>query len=210
MKKHLCLFAVVIFLLISALPAQDTPDLKVEGKKGILFTFNGLNLNEYDGGFGLKYYTSERLALIAGLDLAYIHDKKEAVISNAGNDSKRITTGLIFGLEKHFKNVHRVSPYIGAVVEIGYFYYSHKYLYENNNPINIQETITSRLFLSPQFNFGLEYFFTDNISLAGQYTLGGSYSSGEEKRKSETEVTRDISGITFDIRTSALILCLYF
>ena len=82
------------------------------------------------------------------------------------------------------------------------FYYDLSY-YENES----KSTLVS---LSLDFSFGIEYFLTDNISISGQYNLGGHYKFGEEKVVSTiVEDTRDISNIDIGISSSSFIISIY-
>lgn len=217
MKNKLLMIS--ILFLPASLFSQSGEGIKTEARKGknaILFAFDGFNLSSFNGGFGWKKWTSNTLEMNASFKVVFSKDTKQETNELNGSESTEGSFELRFGLNRHLRTVDRISPYVGGQIGFSYeevenkvipktalFYYDFPYNYRN-------ETKRSSNSFSLQIVFGVEYFLKNNISLSGQYSLGGYYRLGKEKTISNiVDDTQDISGIYFGIRSSSLILSIY-
>jgi len=214
------LFFFLIILSGSLLYAQIPDTLQTENyenKKGLLFDFNNLSLDTFQGGIGFKYWTSNQMAYTAKIKLSVSRKEKEKSEQLMGEESGEILIGVDFGIEKHLEFMDRISPYWGGTcgaafekinnkVKLGestdFFRYPSYY----NN-----ETKTSLISFAVQFNLGVEFFVHKNISFAGHYSLAAFYKFGDEKIVSNTvKDNRQITELNTGISSSSLILSIYF
>jgi opacity protein-like surface antigen len=212
MKKLILLC--LVFLPFS-LFSQTTQNDSLKFNNAILFNFNGLNLNAFDNGFGLKKWLSDNIALNGKMKISVHKDEKERTDALNGSEDYQNSFELTVGLERHFGRIYSLSPYIGGQLGYGYERIENKiipntafsflgpstYLYE----LEIRSSSVSL-----QMVVGVEYFLRKNISLSGQYSIGGFYSFGTEKTVSTTvDDKQDISEWHLGISNSALILSIY-
>ena len=214
------LIFVLIILMGSLLFAQVPDTLETDnykGKKAVLFDINNFSLDTFRGGIGFKYWTSNRTAYTGKIKLSVIKDEKEKSEQLMGEESSEVLIGVDFGIEKHIAFMNRISPYFGVTIGAGFEKINNKvtlgestYFFRYPSYYN-NETETSLISFTLLFNFGIEFFIHKNISLAGQYSLGGFYKFGEEKIVSNiVEDRRQITEINTGISSSSLILSIYF
>lgn len=214
------LIFILIILLESSLFSQFLDTLETSnytGKKAVLFELNNLRLATFQGGIGFKYWISNRKAYTGNIKLSVIKDEKDKSEQLMGEESSEIFIGVNFGIEKHIAYINRISPYYGLTLGSGFEKIKNKvtrgestyflwYPSYYNNGVE-----TSLLSFTFQLNLGVEYFIHNNISLEGQYSLGGSYRYGEEKIVSNIiEDSRHIAELNAGISSSSLILSIYF
>jgi hypothetical protein len=206
----------IIFLLIIAtsVAAQDNQSefTELQNKKALLFSINELRLESFNGGIGFKLWMPKGIAMFCEMSYSYSKSEREKTERLTGNIDKDIKIGASIGVEKHLNLAKNITPYSG--VSVGYSVEDkNEEVTPAGNLGNIyrEERKTSSYSLSFNLSFGVEYFVTENISLAGQYNLGVIFTSGKEEYKTQYSATKvDISG--FDVGTSsgALILAVYF
>ena len=214
------LIFVLIILMGSLLFAQVPDTLETnnyKGKKAVLFDFNNFSLDTFQGGIGFKYWTSNRTAYTGKIKLSVIKDEKEKSEQLMGEESSEVLIGVDLGIEKHRAPMNRISPYFGVTIGAGFEKINNKVtLGESTDyfmypPYYNNETETSLISFTIRFNLGIEFFIHKNISLAGQYSLGGFYKFGEEKIVSNiVEDRRQITEPNTGISSSSLILSIYF
>ena len=180
---------VLILLIISAVGFSQEYKTKIEeGAKAVLFEFEGLNflnVDEFEGGIGGKFYFSPQVALRAGFQFGNI---KETTPFNAtansdltgsdGSESVNIL-GIALGLELHAASQSRVSPFVGGGLSFRSISTESKDVTINPNP---QTTVENSRFGELGFRagttlsfFGLagvEVFLLKEVSLAGEYRFG--------------------------------------
>ena len=207
------LFAFILIIAVSPaiLFSQDdkeTSVISLKGKKAILFSFNGFNLNSYNGGVGWKKWTSDNTAIIWKFVAAHQKDKKEESRSLPGIESGESSYEITFGFEKHLKNLSRkLSPYLGGQLGIGYAKTENKLIGSRYNENEIKEKTLS---YSLQALFGVEYFLSQKISLSGQYNLGGYYTYGNEQvNSSVVDDSQKVSKFHFGVWASSITLSIY-
>jgi len=214
------LIFILIILMESSLFSQFLDTLETSnytGGKAVLFDLNKLSLDTFQGGIGFKYWISNRKAYTGNIKLSVIKDEKDKSKQLMGEESSEIFIGVDFGIEKHIAFVNRISPYYGLTIGSGFEKINNKVTpgestyflgypsYYNND---METSLVSFTF---QFNLGVEYFIHNNISLDGQYSLGGIYKYGEEKIVSNiVEDSRHITELNAGISSSSLILSIYF
>lgn len=135
MKKFLAI-SVMMVVLTSFVNAQDYKP--VSGNLAVEVNFTPLSaspigLNYLKG----RYFFADDMVFRFGLDIRMHSNKSEPVNANNPNvnDEQKMSYsqfGLMPGIEKHFGNWERFSPYIGA--EIGFTTKSSKAEYTDNDP----------------------------------------------------------------------------
>lgn len=210
MKKRI-LFCIA--MLPFSLLAQTTRNDSLESKNAILFSFNGLNLDAFDNGIGWKRWLSDKVAINSKLEVLISKDKKESSDALNGSENTSYSFELTFGLERHFQKVNSLSPYVGGQLGIGYEQIENKIIpmeFDFLGPDYLYDIETKSGSVSLQVLLGVEYYLKKNISLCGQYSIGGDYGFGNEKTNSITANDKqDISELHFGIRSSSLILAIY-
>ena len=211
---------VIVILLGSFLFAQVPDPIATNnyaGRKGLLFDFNNISLNTFRGGIGMKYWSSNQTAYTGKIILSVAKDKKEESGNLMGEESSEVLIGVDFGYENHIAFLNKISPYFGVTIGAGFekiyntlnlsestYFFMFPSSYNN-------ETETSLISITLLFDFGIEFFLHKNISLAGQYSIGGVYKFGEEKIVSNiVEDSRNITELNAGISSSSLILSIYF
>jgi len=146
----------------------------------------------------VRYFASDDIVYRMGLNINMHSEKYEPI--NAVDDKikdleKESYTqfGLYPGIEKHFGNFERFSPYIGA--EVGFTTKSSKYSYEDNEAKTTYESkngwvpndesapyISNRAFTSIGLNLltGADFYFTKKFYLGAEIGFGFMSTSWKE------------------------------
>lgn len=219
MKKILFVF-ISLSLIKTILFAQNLDSIKINDgqfKNAILFDFNNLSLNSFQGGIGYKYWTSDQNAFISKLKFLMADYKKDKTESLLGEENNDFSIGIDLGLENHFKKYKELSPYIGFIIGGDFNKVSRKTIsdqetYDFMFPFQPKNEVkTESISIGLELFFGIEYFINKNISFAGQYNIGTQFKFGEEKILSNTvDDVRDINEFRIGISSSSLILAIYF
>jgi opacity protein-like surface antigen len=157
--------ALVCFLLLaSAVMAGGSPHFN-SGMRQIIFEFNGLGtmgLDTYAGGLGMRIFLNdEGMAGRGSVNAGYRTEEE---------NSDKTTVSLIGGsllLEKFVDPIGSVAPYLG--IGAGYFYSTQK------QPTTDGEAKTTRAILEVPAVAGFQWWFTDGVSLGGEYRCGIRY-----------------------------------
>ena len=182
MKKTIT--GVLIILLLSTFSFSQEFNPPVKGDKAMLFGFSGLGflgVLEYQGGFGYKMFLSDNMAMRMALILNYNNDNipfKDAQ-GNDGIDGydKTFGIGSEIAFEKH-KSYGKIDPYMGLG---GSFFMTTTELGAGVPAGANQPTLKNQIGgdagmnLGAFFLLGMEYYITDNLSLAGEYHFGFDY-----------------------------------
>ncbi len=202
----------IILCLGIALPAvaDDMMDEIVaerDGRKALLFNFNGLNLSSFEGGIGTKWWLSGSTAMVGNLILANRGTQTDANEDRSGRESTDLTIGAALGVEKHLAHFGRFSPYFG--VNLGYRY--SYYLTESTPPTGVERrTLTNKREsngVSLGIVFGVECFVTKHVSVGGQYKLAAEYAAGQEEYNGNVQ---DFTEHRLGIGSSYVSLAIYF
>lgn len=201
MKKTIV--SILFLLSVSLLAAQDGVFKQSAGEKSLelLFDpgaiFNASNNNTIlNRGLGvrLRLFASESLAYRLNVNISY--DNSSEVTQDAddfGNEElklKQSELGVFLrpGFEKHFAGTKRLSPYIGAELNLGYHTSKIKDEYQAGTEVYVIETkndqagdgitlgiaavagadfyIAKKLYLGVELNYGLNYFMASKTKVS--------------------------------------------
>jgi len=181
MKKNLLFIAFMLFAF-TAINAQEKETLKPDsGDFTVEVEFrplsaNPINLTYFKG----RYFTSNNFAVRTGINIYFRNEKSEP---NEGKDNSKQSTflfGIYPGIEKHFGNIRRLSPYIGG--EIGIAYKTSKDTYTNNSGTTQTETVykgawsdgSERGYFSLGLNFiiGTDFYLSKKLFMGIEVGLG--------------------------------------
>lgn len=186
MKKILIILLVILLMGTFTFGQEFNPPVK--GEKAMLFGFSGLGflgVLEYQGGYGFKRFLSNSMALRMALMLNYNNDKipypeGQGIIGEDGyNRTFGIGTEIAFEIHK---GSGRIDPYYG--VGGGFFQTTTEVAAPVSGPTGstlVQPTLKNQIGgdaggnISAFFLLGMEYYITDNLSLAGEYHFGLDY-----------------------------------
>jgi hypothetical protein len=188
-KVIITLFAVTFLTgFTGVVYSEEKATMDHKGDKGISFSVSGLSnvsIGQFEGGIGGKYWISGKTALISSVNFS-VSRTTTSPTSKDYTDTKENHDqfSILAGLENHFLAKKKLSPYLGVglryLTSTSVKYYSLRK--ENPYPGSPKEDkITS-------FNFGvrgfcgIEYFFADWVSLAGQYQIDYYYEKSTLKR----------------------------
>lgn len=160
------LFTVTLLGIVSARAQSLT--LAARGDKAFLFDFAGFDLNGYMGGIGGKYFLLDQLAFRGMLQFGI---DNHTMNTNPETTDNTIGFGIGAALEYHLPLSSSVSPYLGGGLS---------FTMTTNKQNQYAETKTTDLGFGVGVLAGVEYFFNQNLSLAGEYQFGFSASSTKE------------------------------
>lgn len=154
------------------------------GSKALLFQFGGLNnlaANNFNGGFGAKYYLSSSMAVRGVLQFSSNSTSTPANPApgdvGADGSTSNTTIGVGGGVELHMGS-GRVSPYIGAGVGFSTTSTESKNAATATPPATPTQTTTKNATGNTTFTVygmaGFEFFLWKELSLSGEYRLGFS------------------------------------
>ena len=155
------------------------------GQNGILLAWNGswdVGVGTFAGGIGYKHWISHMVAFESFLTLG----KTDENIFNEDSYPPEYRLreqffSIIAGVENHFWTRGRLSFMFGGGFLLrasnSRFDYVEDYPYEDE----LKQTKTTQNVYGLQSNIGLEYFFTKNLSLSGQYQMNFSLEKKTDK-----------------------------
>lgn len=199
MKKTALAVALIGCMLVGTAFAGGSPQTSI-GTKQLVFQFHGLShlglssygfssmreviyfasyeLDEdledlplYGGGIGIRYFFGEGLAIRPSINISYASAKAD--YEGSGTDPKSTATDIAFSalLEKHLPAVHSISPYLGA--GLGY----DRFKIEDEPYYDWDKASITLSALDLKGVVGFQWYFTDGMSLGGEYL--GSFSMGK-------------------------------
>jgi len=154
MKKFTFSAFLILVMLLSLCAVGQAQPTK-EGKAAILFTFEGLSnlgTTPYNGGIGLKYYITNRIALRGSLGGSFVKADAKSRFATNTIASAGITTD-VFGTEN-------TNAYIGGEILFNHFDPIYEPVYE---PVINTYGIGCV--------FGGEFFPWKNVSLGTEYKI---------------------------------------
>lgn len=202
MKKACLIVALVVCMLAGTALAGGTPDTGL-GTKQLVFMFRGLDelrLDSYGGGLGFRYFFAPDMAIRPGVDISFYKETCKAQNPNyRDEEDSGNALGFSVVLEKYMPAYHSVAPYIG----LGAGYARYKEVDQDpSQPKNSKEEYTETW---SNFNLrgvaGFQWFFTDGMSLGGEYTGAFSFGSGKEEytdADGKTTTAGETSGSSLD------------
>jgi hypothetical protein len=184
-----------------------------KGNQAVLFTFNGLDalyLGDYSGGFGIRYYVSDNLALRPGVDVYLWNGENKSAdddITDGKDTQSRIALNIV--LEKHLEGpAPSISPFLGA----GLGFSSTKHVMEPQRlvdpPSGVLLKRTDEYGSMGVFGvLGFEWGVMKSVTFGSEYRFGIQSSTGtteEEREGVKTEKTADTSGFSLDVGTTSV------
>jgi hypothetical protein len=204
-------------LAVPALSAQEAPRRDRDGRTGLIFDFNGLNLSGFEGGVGVKTWLSKSLALVGGLEYYRNDNHSDVGAAYSGYETISSDYGLFVAFEHHLKPGGTVSPFWGLSLGFGGGKMDSSYFPALDYGGDSTRMTENRLHLEPRLNVGLELRLSDAISLSGGYRFGLYYQWGTSRSESTDSYTQTTtvaeqktSRTTWSLGSSALRLTIYF
>jgi hypothetical protein len=197
MKKVAFITVAFVLLAFAIANAQEQETLKpTTGDFTAEVEFRPLsaspvNLNYFRG----RYFTANDFAIRTGVNIYYKQQKDEP---NEGRDeSKRSTLlfGIYPGIEKHFGDMKRLSPYIGG--ELGIAIKTSKDTYTNNSESGQYETVSKGAWLDGSergfFSLGLNFLIGTDYYISKKLFMGIEMGFGLQTI-TNSEVTEEQTG----------------
>lgn len=194
------LIGLCVVIAASAAFAGGTPNTAM-GSRQMVFEFSGLSLlglHPYGGGFGFRYFYADETAIRGGLNFAY--DKDET-----GEDYEETYTrfGAMVAWEKYMAPIASVAPYMG----IGVSYIYNKWEEPATGTFADETMETTQSDLGVGLLAGFQWYFTEAISLGGEYRLGFTYSSGEV---TQGDMSSDTTSTSFGFTAASVFFAVHF
>jgi hypothetical protein len=217
-------FLLLLLFLTSSLAnytsAEVTHQYRYRGQNGIIFAWNGswhLGVGTFEGGIGYKHWISNQVALKSFLNFG----KSDETIVNEDDGYppeyrlRESSFSLLTGAEDHFWNRGRLSFLLGGGILFKTSSSKTDYIVNDPAPDEIKEVKSRKNTWGAQSTMGVEYFFTKNLSLSGQYQIDFSLEKeslkfiywgipAESQSRKQKTTTWNL-----DISTSLLILTIY-
>ncbi len=205
-KKSQFAYFVLAFVCSFTLPllAQEKTDRK--GSKAVQFDFYFQSfISGRIHGIAGKYWWTNDLAMRAGLMFKRESYEQDYYYTDQSNDEVVDTDiRLSLGIEKHFKSLKKLSPYIGGKIGVRLKKYDE---YEKTTDKSKIERKNPEYSYSVGVLFGVEYWITKNISLSGHHGIDLLYSSYTAEENGIK--TYESSSTNIYSSTSCLILSIY-
>ena len=230
MKRLFVVSGVVASLLLAGRAGAVEKEVG-KGSAALLFTFSGLadmQVGNYGGGFGAKYYVTPNIAVRGTLALQHASatDAANPGTGETGVDGQTSATrfGIGVGGEYHLAT-GRISPYIGAALSFGMTSTSSKPsevgappapapTTDNNAGCEFNGQFCAGTTLGIAALAGVEFFPFEHVALGAEYQLGyQSISRADEKftTNNRTTTTKVGGGSAFGIDSTGLLtLTVYF
>jgi opacity protein-like surface antigen len=199
MKKMLTGIAigVAVCMLAATVLAGGEPTTGI-GTKQLVFQFNGLSalgLSSYNGaGIGFRYFFAEGMAIRPGVNLDYSKETHKAPASTLKDAETKMThVALSVVLEKYLPTIKSVAPYIGIGAGVGY---SKDDVIPSQLKAGKDETVETGTSFDLMAVAGFQWYFTDNISLGGEYLGAFSHSGTKLENTDFGGTTSKIEGST--------------
>ncbi len=193
MHKLLILSSLILLSVAPYAQAQTIPGTQ-EGRKAILLNFmtiGSFTLNQYQGGFGAKYFIQNDLA-VRGM-LLFGTDNVTSKGLNASSTST-LNFGVAGALEYHLDPNPGISPYIGGSIS----YFNSGETSSTTGPGSYSTSATTTNF-GVDALAGVEFFVGHNVSVSAEYQYGIRSSSSQGS-----------SEFQFGFQTASLTMGIYF
>jgi hypothetical protein len=213
--------AVLLICLIAGSALAGGTPMTNKGNKQLVFLFDGLSnlrlrsyfhpggfpeecyygCNDYDdcecwpcgGGLGFRYFINDNRAVRVGVNVAIgsweIKDHWEETCTEFG-------LSLLY--EKYLPHIHSVAPYLGA--GCGFAYAKGKWTETDDD---YEEECTATVFRVMGVA-GFQWYFTEGLSLGGEYRPTFGYETGEVTVDGDT--VHETSGYALNHRTASVFL----
>lgn len=181
--------------------AQESSNYRTNA---LSFSFNGLNLGNYQSGVGGRRWISKSTVINASIG-GSIYERKydeTATLDNGLEKSKSLYVGI--GVENHLESSNDFSPFVSYRFEYGF----HDQYYRSTFGTNEQREETSSLNIN--FGLGVEYWILNRVSLSGQHLFNARYEFGERSTGGTPNEIQKIKGFQTGLGTTSIILSIYF
>jgi hypothetical protein len=222
MRKPVIVPVALVFLIcFIGISFAEESGTSHKGDKGISFSVSGLSsvgIGLFEGGIGGKYWISKKLAIITSLGVSaqrITQTSSHPDYTDTKTTNSRFS--LFCGVEDHFLIENKISPYLGGGIRFSTSPWTRYYSLPVDNPYPTatkKEKRSTKTFGIRGF-CGIEYFFADWVSLAGQYQIDYFYEKTTMKRTlvGGPGVTQPkeqkTTGTTLGLGTSALVATFY-
>lgn len=155
------------------------------------FSASPINLTYFRG----RYFTSNDFAIRTGVNIYYKRQKDEP---NDGKDESKQSTllfGIYPGIEKHFGDMKRLSPYIGG--ELGIAFKTSKDTYTSKSGSSVVETVYKGVWSDGSergyFSLGLNFLVGTDFYISKKLFMGIEMGFGMQTM-TDSEVTIEETG----------------
>lgn len=199
MKKVLIIAAAALFIGSTA-SAQDVMK-QTGGEQNIEVLFAPLGGSPISIG-GIKYrkFTSATTAIRGTVFLGFSSEKtidngQSAIVDGNEQINPMMTKGTFDimispGIEQHFLGTDRLSPYMGAEVNLGFGNSSTKFVQPNDDNtdfVDAGKSTTGSLSLGANAFTGVDFYFADNIYLGAEIGFGIMFTKQMDKKTKPEE-----------------------
>ncbi len=205
MKK--LLFLLVLCSIVGEAKGQSSDNISFKGfsgKKALCFSFTDFELEKFDGGIGWRKWTKDDVVWFFSVNLDLSKEKTDNKTSNDEADRYIGTLGISTGIEMHRFSSDRLSPYYGF--GLGILGSINDLSHEGGSNENKVFSINGDMLI------GAEYLLTEDISISAQYNIGLEYRKTTNLSKSTyvTLTDNEVSTLNFGINKVMLVLSFYF
>lgn len=186
MKKLALLFALLMGVVLGA-DAQFKPE---GGEKNLEVNFSplgGSNISIPGAGIKFRSFNSSTSALRLGVFLGLESSSEITQDEDSDTDAAELTDNsssfsinIQPGIEKHMAGTDRLSPYMGAYVNIGYTSTTEKMETQwgpETSDVGTQTDKSGSLNLGLNAVAGFDWYFTNDVYLGTEFGFGVAYSS---------------------------------
>ena len=196
-KGLIILIAFVLLFTLTGFPLAEEESGNIEkpaksgeghkGDKGLCFSVSGLStvsIGQYEGGIGGKYWISNKLALISSIGFSAQRQTSSSIADYTDSKYTTSTFSIFGGVEDHFFIKKKISPYLGGGLRFSIARStSYDPIPKENPPPTATKKYTSDTWSAGvRGSIGIEFFFSDWVSLAGQYQIDYNTRSTTNKR----------------------------
>jgi hypothetical protein len=202
---------------VNATPFLDYVGGLLSNAGSVAPSFNSNSSNPNLGIRG-RYFTADNKAVRVDFVFGQFSTKSDTATADPSKfdqtKTNSFTSGLSTGIEyKRFKG--RVIASYGPQVSVGYTSGGKTTEYTANTNTTVETKGGNTFQIGAGGFIGVEYFFTKNISLGGEYGLGFNFTNISEKTKTDAGTTSTTDGVknSFSFAntpTSGLSLSIYF
>jgi hypothetical protein len=188
-KVIITLFAVTFLTgFTGVVYSEEKAAMDHKGDKGISFSVSGLSyvgIGQFEGGIGGKYWISGKTALVSSVSFSVSRTTTTPSQQNYTDYKSSYDRFSIFaGMENHFFAKKKLSPYLGIGLRYAASSSVTDFSLPKENPYSgaIKKEETTAFNFGVWGSCGIEYFFADWVSLAGQYHVDYYYEKSTLKR----------------------------
>jgi opacity protein-like surface antigen len=234
MKRFIPVVSILLICAFAGMASASGTPMTMAGNKQIVFHFNGLakmHLESYfrgtgfinaavnedclddesgcdvienspcAGGLGFRYFMKDdravRLGVNVGVGSITFKDPQED--TEMTWECREFGGSLLY--EKYMPAIHGIAPYVGAGA--GYTYSKA----EVDSDGDVLDQVTSNAF-DVLGAIGFQWYFTEGMSLGGEYRTSFTYETGKEEEGGES--IGEWHGYTFHHRAASLFLGVHF